>query len=238
MKIASTKNDTPSSANPSPNTWPNDAMNSGHSRPNSNDRIVPVTTPTANRISATFDQRLASALYVASPVRRYSPSTNRNIAGNAIPKQTIGMCTVSDSACIWRASFASGWACPPSVSTTCCAKTSGALTAGWLVLRGSWNQPSGPALGAVHARHGLVIARRGAARADPREAEGEPGQQVEDAGEVVDPRAAPPKGWRTRGRGGPPAPPRPRASRSASPRRTIHLAAWKSLPGRPSSSDS
>src|SRR3954469_23698950 len=102
------------------------------------------------------------------------------------------MCTVSDSACIWRASFASGWGWPPSVSTTCCAKTSGALTAGWLVLRGSWSQPSGPALGAVHARHGLVIARRGAARADPREAEGEPGQQVEDAGEVVDPRPAAP----------------------------------------------
>ena len=45
-------------------------------------------------------------------MRRYRPSTNRNIAGNAIPKQTIGMCTVSDSACIWRASFASGWGVP------------------------------------------------------------------------------------------------------------------------------
>ena len=37
-------------------------MNSGHSRPSSNDRIVPVTTPIANRISIAFDQRLASAL--------------------------------------------------------------------------------------------------------------------------------------------------------------------------------
>src|SRR4051794_27869473 len=98
------------------------------------------------------------------------------------------MCTVSDSACIWRASFASGWAWPPSVSTTCCAKTSGALTAGWLVPR----PPSGAALGAVHARDGLVILRRGAARPDPREAEREPGQQIEDAREVVDPRPAPP----------------------------------------------
>ena len=62
MKIASTKNEMPSSANAIPNTSPNVAMNSGHRRPNSNDRIVPVTTPTANRISATFDQRLASAL--------------------------------------------------------------------------------------------------------------------------------------------------------------------------------
>ena len=62
MKIASMKNDTPSSPNASPNTSPNVAMKSGHSRPNSKLRIVPVTTPTANRISATFDQRFASAL--------------------------------------------------------------------------------------------------------------------------------------------------------------------------------
>ena len=38
----------PSSAKPIPNTSPNVAMKSGHSSPNSNDRIVPVTTPTAN----------------------------------------------------------------------------------------------------------------------------------------------------------------------------------------------
>ena len=37
-------------------------MKFGHSSPNSNDRIVPVTTPTAKKISITFDQRLASAL--------------------------------------------------------------------------------------------------------------------------------------------------------------------------------
>ena len=62
MKIASRKNENPSSPKASPNTSPNVAMKSGHSRPNSNERIVPVTTPIANRISATFDQRLASAL--------------------------------------------------------------------------------------------------------------------------------------------------------------------------------
>ena len=37
-------------------------MKSGHSSPNSKDRIVPVTTPTAKMVSATFDQRFASAL--------------------------------------------------------------------------------------------------------------------------------------------------------------------------------
>ena len=61
MKIASMKNERPSSAKASPNTSPNSSMNFGHSRPSSNERIVPVTTPTANRISITFDQRLASA---------------------------------------------------------------------------------------------------------------------------------------------------------------------------------
>ena len=108
MKIASMKNETPSSPKPTPNTSPNVAMKFGHSRPNSNDRIVPVTTPTAKIVIATFDHRFASALYVTFPVRRYRPSTKRIIAGNAIPKQTIGMCTASDSACIRRARIASG----------------------------------------------------------------------------------------------------------------------------------
>ena len=62
MKIASTKKEIPSSPNATPKTSPNVAMKSGHSRPNSKERIVPVTTPTANRTIATFDQRLASAL--------------------------------------------------------------------------------------------------------------------------------------------------------------------------------
>ena len=62
MKIASMKNEKPSSAKASPNTSPKVAMKFGHSRPNSNERIVPVTTPTANSTSITFDQRLARAL--------------------------------------------------------------------------------------------------------------------------------------------------------------------------------
>ena len=63
-----------------------------------------MTTPTAKRASITFDQRFASALYTGSPVRSHRPSTNRNIAGNAIPKQTSGMWTANESACICRAS--------------------------------------------------------------------------------------------------------------------------------------
>jgi hypothetical protein len=61
MKIASMKNEKPSSANASPKTPPKVAMNSGHSIPSSKERIVPVTTPIANRMIITFDHRLASA---------------------------------------------------------------------------------------------------------------------------------------------------------------------------------
>ena len=78
-------------------------MKFGHSRPISKLRIVPVITPTANRATITFDQRLASTRYTGSPERRCSHSTNRTIAGKAIPKATSGMCTMNDSACIWRA---------------------------------------------------------------------------------------------------------------------------------------
>jgi hypothetical protein len=62
MKIASAKNEKPSIPNATPKTSPKVAMKFGHSRPISKDRIVPLTTPTANRISMTFDQRLAIAL--------------------------------------------------------------------------------------------------------------------------------------------------------------------------------
>ena len=44
---------------------------------------------------------------------------NRNIAGKAIPKHTIGMCTASDSACICRAWTRSR--CAPIGSETVCA---------------------------------------------------------------------------------------------------------------------
>jgi hypothetical protein len=59
IKMASTKKEKPSSANPSPNTFPKSCIQTGHSRPNSNDRIVPVTTPTANSDSMIRDQRRA-----------------------------------------------------------------------------------------------------------------------------------------------------------------------------------
>jgi hypothetical protein len=60
MKMASRKKEKPSSVNPSPNTFPKSCIHTGHSRPISKDRMVPVTTPTANSASMMRDQRLAS----------------------------------------------------------------------------------------------------------------------------------------------------------------------------------
>jgi len=105
MKMASTKNEKPSSVNPSPNTFPKSCIHTGHSSPSSNDKIVPVTTPTANSASIIRDQRRASVRYSSSPVRRYRYSANSTSTGNAIPKQTSGICTLSESACICRASY-------------------------------------------------------------------------------------------------------------------------------------
>jgi hypothetical protein len=79
------------------------AVNAGQSSPISKLRMVPVTTPAANSATITLVQRRASVRYSGSPVRRYTHSTNSTIVGKAIPKQTSGMCTENDSACICRA---------------------------------------------------------------------------------------------------------------------------------------
>jgi hypothetical protein len=109
MKIASVKKANPSIAKANPNTSPHCSMNRGQRSPSSNDRIVPVTTPIANRMSITFDQRFASALYAGLPVRWCSHSTKSTMAGKEIPKQTSGMCTPNESACICRASVRYSW---------------------------------------------------------------------------------------------------------------------------------
>lgn len=100
MKIASTKNEKPSAAKATPKTSPNLTMKFGQSRPSSKLSTVPVTTPTANRAIITFDQRLASVRYSGSPVRTCSHSVNTTSDGKAMAKQTNGMCTANDIACI------------------------------------------------------------------------------------------------------------------------------------------
>src|SRR5262245_20166300 len=122
MKIASMKNENPSKANASPNAWPKLAMNSGQRIPSSNERIVPETAPTANRISITFDQRIASSRYTGFLVRSQSASAKTTSAGKVIPKQTMTMCQPSDTACICRAgSRLDSSAAPPREPT--CAST-------------------------------------------------------------------------------------------------------------------
>ncbi len=59
MKMASRKKENPSRVKPSPKTLPKSCIQAGHSSPSSKDRIVPVTTPTANSASMIRDQRLA-----------------------------------------------------------------------------------------------------------------------------------------------------------------------------------
>src|SRR5919108_515930 len=58
-------------------------MKLGQSSPSSKLRIVPVTTPTANSASMTFDQRLAIVRWIGSPVRSHTPSSIKTEAANA-----------------------------------------------------------------------------------------------------------------------------------------------------------
>ena len=71
MKIASVKKKIPSSAKAIPKTSPKRRMNSGHSRPISNEITVPVIAPTTKVTAATLDQRFASPRATSS--FRFSP---------------------------------------------------------------------------------------------------------------------------------------------------------------------
>ena len=103
MKIASMKNENPSTANPSPNTPPNVPVKFGHRSPISKLNAVPVITPTANSVTITRDHRRANVRYSPSPVRSHHHSANSTIAGNEIPNATSGIWTLNDNACICRA---------------------------------------------------------------------------------------------------------------------------------------
>ena len=65
--LISRKTENRSIANPSPNTGPNVPTNLGYRSPISKLSTVPVTTPTANSVIITFDQRRASVRYSSSP---------------------------------------------------------------------------------------------------------------------------------------------------------------------------
>ena len=100
MKIASVKKKMPSNAKAIPKASPKRSMNSGHSRPISNERTVPVTAPTANVTATTFDQRPASSIASASPCLRPRYSAISMIAGKATPMLARTMWNPSVNA-IW-----------------------------------------------------------------------------------------------------------------------------------------
>jgi hypothetical protein len=64
---ASVKKKIPSKAKGTPKASPHCPMNRGHSNPNSNERTVPVTAPTANVAAMYFDHRSASCSAAVSP---------------------------------------------------------------------------------------------------------------------------------------------------------------------------
>jgi hypothetical protein len=68
-KIASTKKNSPSTANGIPKAAPYRPISPGHSSPSSKESTVPETAPTANSTPATIDHRRASSIAVWSPCR-------------------------------------------------------------------------------------------------------------------------------------------------------------------------
>jgi hypothetical protein len=82
MKMASMKKEKPSIANPSPKTLPKVAVRFGQRSPNSKERMVPVTTPTAKRIIITFDQRFVGGHASTKP----EPLREENHRGEGNPE--------------------------------------------------------------------------------------------------------------------------------------------------------
>src|SRR4051812_11651609 len=100
MKIASRKKKMPSIANSTPNTSPKRPVKAGQRSPNSKERTVPVTAPTANVTATAFDQRCASFNASASSWRRPRKFAITIIAGKATP---------SDARMMWNPSVNAIW---------------------------------------------------------------------------------------------------------------------------------
>jgi hypothetical protein len=90
MKIASMKNEKPSTAKPRPNTEPKVAVKLGHKSPISKLRIVPVITPIANSAAMIFVQRWASTRYSGSPRAQVAPLGVQNDRAQRDPEADEG----------------------------------------------------------------------------------------------------------------------------------------------------
>jgi hypothetical protein len=91
MKIASRKKKIPSIAKPTPKASPKRPVNLGHSSPNSKERTVPLTAPTAINTATAFDQLRARRRASGSFRLRPLYSAISMYAGNATPKQARTM---------------------------------------------------------------------------------------------------------------------------------------------------
>ena len=100
MKIASMKKARPSIAKPRPNAAPKRPIMRGHKMPNSKERIVPVTAPTANCTAMTTDHRRAIFSAMGSLRQMPMPSIRSVSVGIATPRGTRRMCDASVNA-IW-----------------------------------------------------------------------------------------------------------------------------------------
>src|SRR5256886_5333239 len=100
MKMASRKKAMPSIAKPRPSAAPKRPINRGQRMPNSKERMVPVTAPTANWTAITTDQRRAILIATGSLRASPIPSINRVSAGSATPNGTIRTWAASVNA-IW-----------------------------------------------------------------------------------------------------------------------------------------
>src|SRR6266545_2407168 len=87
MKIASRKKKIPSIAKAIPKASPKGSIIPGHSSPNSKERTVPLTAPTANSTATALDQRRARRSASASPLLRPRYSAISITAGKATPRQ-------------------------------------------------------------------------------------------------------------------------------------------------------
>src|SRR6266705_4730409 len=107
-KIASKKKAKPSRANGSPTTAPANLMYVGHSRPSSNERMVPETAPIAKRMAAALAQRRASIIQVLSLRKRANPSAIQRSSGNPTPRAEKMIWKASEVPICARAASRSG----------------------------------------------------------------------------------------------------------------------------------
>jgi len=94
----------PSAVKGRPKIAPEKAMKRGQRRPSSNERTVPETAPTANRMPKALDQRRASSIQLSSWRHSARPSATDMRSGSPTPSTAKTMWNPSDVPIVARAS--------------------------------------------------------------------------------------------------------------------------------------